>query len=67
MNATEHYHAAETLVERADALVETAADQHGEESAINGFHMVMARAQVHATLALAGAVRESGAALPDRT
>lgn len=53
MTGHEHFLEAERLVERADALLKVAAEQHGEESAVAGFHMAMARAQVHATLAVA--------------
>lgn len=55
MRGPEHYAEAERLAQRADALLELAATQHGEESAVAGFHMAMAHAQVHATLAAAAA------------
>ena len=60
MTGPEHYREAERLVARADDLLELAAQRHGEESAEAGFHMAMARAQVHATLALAAASATAG-------
>lgn len=64
-----NYREAERLVDRADALLETAAADHGEKAAEAGFYMAMARAQVHATLALADVVAEIRDALvyPART
>ncbi len=60
MKGHEHYLEAERLIERADAWLEHAALENGEADAVAGFHMAMAHAQVHATLALAAAT-----AMPD--
>lgn len=55
MSAIWHYLEAEKLAKNADELLDDAAKANGEADAVAGFHMAIARAQVHATLALAGA------------
>ncbi|MFC3454048.1 hypothetical protein [Amycolatopsis speibonae] len=57
MTGEEHAELAEALSLGADETFEMAVDQHGVAAAQEGFFMAVARAQVHATLALVDAVK----------